>query len=135
MEDRSKKLKLAAGLLALYGVLALVHDALVDGENGGGANYLLLSIRPIWIGVMCWGLLKKARWAWWVSVVLNALWLVAGLFRVGLYARIVAVHEPLLFVLIPLQVGILFLLGLPETRAELHPSDGKALAVDESPPR
>jgi peptidoglycan/LPS O-acetylase OafA/YrhL len=72
--------KLAAALLVVYGA-AVVLNATVIQEAGGWAaprDFPRALIRLLGTGLIAWGLVQRARWAWWVGVILAAFWLVAG---------------------------------------------------------
>ena len=72
--------KLAAALLVVYGA-AVVLNATVIQEAGGWAaprDFPRALIRLLGTGLIAWGLVQRARWAWWLGVVLAAFWLVAG---------------------------------------------------------
>jgi peptidoglycan/LPS O-acetylase OafA/YrhL len=72
--------KLAAVLLVVYGA-AVVLNATVIQEAGGWAaprDFPRALIRLLGTGLIAWGLVQRARWAWWLGVILAALWLVAG---------------------------------------------------------
>jgi hypothetical protein len=72
--------KLAAVLLVVYGA-AVVLNATVIQEAGGWAaprDFPRALIRLLGTGLIAWGLVQRARWAWWLGVILAAFWLVAG---------------------------------------------------------
>jgi hypothetical protein len=72
--------KLAAALLVVYGA-AVVLNATVIQEAGGWAaprDFPRALIRLLGTGLIAWGLVQRARWAWWLGVILAAFWLVAG---------------------------------------------------------
>ena len=72
--------KLAAGLFVAYGVGVLLNATAIQGAAGwaeaGGFPWALIRL----LGTMSisWGLVLRARWAWWLGLVLAAVWLVAG---------------------------------------------------------
>ena len=70
----------AALLFAVYGIAAVVNAAVMqewtDVEAGSIPRALL---RLAAAGLIAWGLLRRAVWAWWVALGLAILWLVAGL--------------------------------------------------------
>lgn len=78
--SRPPSVTVAALLFALYGIAAMVNAAVMqswtDVEAG---NIPRAGLRLAAAGLVTWGLLRGARWAWWLGVTLACLWLVAGL--------------------------------------------------------
>ena len=72
--------KVGAALLVLYGVAVVLNATVMQGAGGWVADRDLAwaVIRLLVAGVLAWGLLRRARWAWWAGVVLSAFWLAAG---------------------------------------------------------
>jgi hypothetical protein len=72
--------KLAAALFLTYGVVVVLNATAIQGAaNWVGAGDLPRAlIRLFGTGLIGWGLLQRARWAWWLGLVLAAIWLVAG---------------------------------------------------------
>ena len=76
----SKTVKLAAALFVLYG-LAVVLNALTVQRSAGWANpleVLRALLRLAGAAIIGWGLLHRARWAWWLGLVLALFWLITG---------------------------------------------------------
>lgn len=67
----------AAGLILLYGVVALLNALTMQGEAGWGEPWALgrALLRLLISGLIAWGLFRRARWAWWVGLG----WSVVGL--------------------------------------------------------
>ena len=72
--------KLAAALFVTYGVAVVLNDTAIQGAAGwvGAGDFPRALIRLFGTGVIGWGLLQRARWAWWLGLILAAVWLVAG---------------------------------------------------------
>jgi hypothetical protein len=72
--------RLAAALLVVYGVAVVLNAAGMEGTGGWVAPGDLprALIRLLVTGGIAWGLLHRARWAWWIGLALAALWLTAG---------------------------------------------------------
>lgn len=73
-------LKAAAGLLVLYGIVMVLNATVMSGAMGWTAGRELpwAIARLAAALVVAWGLLRRARWAWWLGVALVAFWLVTG---------------------------------------------------------
>ena len=70
----------AALLVALYGVAGVVNAAVMQNWTGVEAGSIpRAGLRMAAAGLVAWGLLRGAPWAWWVGLALALLWLVAGL--------------------------------------------------------
>jgi len=72
--------KLAAALFLLYGVAVVLNATAVQsaagwGEAGGVPRAFL---RLAGCGLIAWGLLHRARWAWQLGLALAAFWLMVG---------------------------------------------------------
>jgi hypothetical protein len=81
--------KLAAALFVAYG-LAVVLNATVMQAAGGWAvarDFPRAILRLIGTGIIAWGLLRRARWAWWLGLVLAVFWLSAGALAVLVLER------------------------------------------------
>lgn len=81
--------KLAAALFVVYGVAVVLNASAVQGAAGwvGAADYPRAFIRLLGTGIIAWGLLQRARWAWWLGLVLAVVWLVAGALTVVVFER------------------------------------------------
>ena len=78
----------AALLLLLYGVLVVAGAVLLHTMGGGvdAADFVDALVRLAGMGVLAWGLLRRRRWAWWISVLLGGLWIVLAVFAVVVFA-------------------------------------------------
>jgi hypothetical protein len=78
----------AAGLILLYGVLALLNALTMQSQAGWGEPWALgrALLRLLVSGFIAWGLVRLARWSWWVGLG----WSVFGL---GLGASAMLVFE------------------------------------------
>lgn len=76
----------AAGLILVYGVLAVANALTMQSQAGWGEPWALgrSVLRLLVSAVIAWGLLRRARWAWWVGLG----WSVFGL-AVGASAMLV----------------------------------------------
>ena len=81
--------KLAAALFVVYGLAVVLNATTVQGATGwvGAADYPRAFIRLLGTGIIAWGLLQRARWAWWVGLTLAVVWLVAGALTVFVFER------------------------------------------------
>jgi hypothetical protein len=72
--------KLAAALFVVYGVAVVLNAAGMQGTGGWVApgDFPRALIRLLVTVVIAWGLLHRARWAWWLALALAAAWLIAG---------------------------------------------------------
>jgi peptidoglycan/LPS O-acetylase OafA/YrhL len=79
-ESLPGSVKLAAALLVLYGVAVVLNATVIQNEGGWAAprDVPRAIIRLAGTGMIAWGLVHRARWAWWLGVILAAAWLVAG---------------------------------------------------------
>jgi hypothetical protein len=79
--DIPRSVRVAAGLILVYGVL-VVANALIVGQMLGftviESIYPRPLIRLLGTGLMASGLVRGARWAWWLAVLLGGLWVVLG---------------------------------------------------------
>jgi peptidoglycan/LPS O-acetylase OafA/YrhL len=60
----------AAGLVLLYGVVALLNALTMQSQAGWGEPWALgrAILRFLISALIAWGLFRKARWAWWVGL-------------------------------------------------------------------
>lgn len=67
-------------MLALYGVAVIVNATVLQQMNGwyAATDYPRAVIRCVGMLLLAWGLLKGARWAWWVAVLLSSFWMLAS---------------------------------------------------------
>lgn len=67
----------AAGLILLYGVVALVNALTMQSRAGWGEPWALSRalLRLSVSGLIAWGLLRRRAWAWWLGLA----WCVFGL--------------------------------------------------------
>ena len=72
--------KLAAALFVVYGVAVVLNAAGMQGTGSWVApgDFPRALIRLVVTGVIAWGLLHRARWAWWLGLALAAAWLIVG---------------------------------------------------------
>jgi len=88
-EPLPASVKLAAALFVAYG-LAVVLNATVMQAAGGWSvarDVPRAMLRLIGTGIIAWGLLRRARWAWWLGLVLAVFWLSAGALAVLVFER------------------------------------------------
>jgi hypothetical protein len=84
-----KTLRLAAALFVLYGV-AIALNALTVQRAAGWAHpleVLRAILRLTGAVIIGWGLLRQARWAWWLGLVLAMFWLITGGLSVLVFER------------------------------------------------
>jgi hypothetical protein len=78
---RPASVSAAAALFLVYGIAAVVVAAMTQGWAGwveaGSIPRALLRLAAA--GVIAWGLMRGAPWAWLVGLALAILWLIAGL--------------------------------------------------------
>lgn len=81
--------KLAAALFVVYGVAVVLNATAVQGAAGwvGAADFPRALIRLVGTGIIAWGLLQRARWAWWLGLVVAMVWLAAGALTVFVFER------------------------------------------------
>jgi hypothetical protein len=84
-----KAVKLAAGLFVLYGLAVVINALAVQAAAGlaGAQDFPRAMLRLVGTGLIAWGLLHRARWAWWLGLVLAVFWLVAGALAVLVFER------------------------------------------------
>jgi hypothetical protein len=70
----------AAALFVLYGVSAFLNAVVVLREAGWASprGWVRAVIELMAAGLVAWGLVRRARWAWGLGVVLGCFWLVTG---------------------------------------------------------
>jgi hypothetical protein len=70
----------AAALFVVYGLAVLLNMTVMQRSGGWSAErsepWVLIQL--IVAGVIAAGLVRRAPWAWWLGVVLGAIWLVSG---------------------------------------------------------
>jgi hypothetical protein len=88
-ETLPNNVKLAAALFVVYGVAVVLNATAIQGAAGwvGAADFPRALIRLLGTGLIAWGLLQRARWAWWLGLVLAVVWLVAGALTVFVFER------------------------------------------------
>jgi hypothetical protein len=88
-EALPNNVKLAAALFVVYGVAVVLNATAVQGAAGWvtAADFPRALIRLLGTGLIAWGLLQRARWAWWLGLVLAAVWLVAGALTILVFER------------------------------------------------
>ncbi len=81
--------KLAAALFVVYGLAVVLNAAVTQaaGEWGAARDFPRAILRLIGTGIIAWGLLRRARWAWWLGLVMAAFWLSAGALAVLVLER------------------------------------------------
>jgi hypothetical protein len=72
--------KLAAALFVLYGLAVVLNATAMQGAAGWAAprDFPRAVVRLVGTGLIAWGLVQRARWAWWLGLVLALFWLAAG---------------------------------------------------------
>lgn len=70
----------AAGLLLVYGAAVLLNATVVQSAGGWVASrdipWALAQL--IAATAIAWGLVRRARWAWWLGIAFSAFWLAAS---------------------------------------------------------
>jgi hypothetical protein len=81
--------KLAAALFVVYGVAVVINAGSMQTAAGwvAAADFPRAWIRLLGTLVIAWGLLHRARWAWWPGLGLAAVWLAAGALTVLVLER------------------------------------------------
>ena len=81
--------KLAAALFVVYGVAVVVNATAMQSEAGWveAADFPRALVRLVGTLVIAWGLLHRARWAWWLGLGLAAFWLATGALAVLVLER------------------------------------------------
>jgi hypothetical protein len=72
--------KLAAALFLVYGVVVVLNATVMQSADTWIAARGLprALMRLLGTGLIAWGLLHRARWAWWLGLGLAAFWLATG---------------------------------------------------------
>jgi peptidoglycan/LPS O-acetylase OafA/YrhL len=88
-ETLPASVKLAAVLFVVYGVAVVLNATVMQAAGGWGASrdFPRAILRLIGTGLIAWGLLRRARWAWWLGLVLAVFWLAAGALAVLVLER------------------------------------------------
>jgi hypothetical protein len=118
----------AALALVAYAVVILVSATVLQAINDWEAagEYPRAVIRVLGVALVVWGLLRRARWAWWLGVALPLLWIVSGIAALAMFlsvrtdeadAVLPPAFYPLLSVTMTLLTVALVLLVLPGSRA------------------
>jgi hypothetical protein len=70
----------AAGLILLYGLVAVLNALTMQAQAGWGEPWALgrALLRLLVSGLIAWGLSRRARWAWWLGVGWSVFGLVLG---------------------------------------------------------
>jgi hypothetical protein len=81
--------KLAAALFMGYGLAVVLNATVMQTAAGWSAprDVPRAILRVIGTGLVAWGLLRRARWAWWLGLVLAVFWLSAGALAVLVLER------------------------------------------------
>ena len=104
-------------------VSATVLQAINDWQAVGDPRAV---VRGLGVALVAWGLLRRARWAWWLGVALALFWIVSGVAGLVMFlsirtdeaeALLPPAFYPLLGVTITLLTVALVLLVLPRSRA------------------
>jgi peptidoglycan/LPS O-acetylase OafA/YrhL len=79
-ETLPANVKLAAALFVLYGLAVVLNVTVMQTAAGWGAprDFPRAILQLIGAGLIAWGLVRRARWAWWLGIVLAVFWLVAA---------------------------------------------------------
>jgi len=81
--------KMAAALFVMYGVVVVLNATVMPSADSWVAAHDLprALLRLLGTGLIAWGLLHRARWAWWLGLGLAAFWLAAGALAVLVLER------------------------------------------------
>jgi hypothetical protein len=81
-------LKVAALCFVLFAVAVLLNNATQSAAGWMVTRQIARAgVRVVGAGAVAWGLLRGARWAWVLGLVLGSLWLVTGLLTVIVLER------------------------------------------------
>lgn len=70
-----------------YGVVVVLNAILLlAGDWGGPAMAAQALLRFLAVGVLAGGLVRRRRWAWWISVVVGGVGIVLGVFAAVVFA-------------------------------------------------
>jgi hypothetical protein len=88
-EPLPASVKLAAALFVAYGLAVVLNATVMQAGGGWGVarDVPRAMLRLIGTGIIAWGLLRRARWAWWLGLVLAVFWLSAGALAVLVFER------------------------------------------------
>jgi len=112
-----------------YGLAVLINATIdqnaLGWENIEARGFPRAVIRFLGMSLIAWALLKGARWAWWLGVLLPGFFLVGGVVGLGLIFRFrdeapevwSAVATPLLVLSFVALAAAIVLLLLPSSRA------------------
>lgn len=114
--------------LVAYGLVVLMNATVLQALNDweGVAEYPRALVRAFGVALVAWGLLRRARWAWWLGVGLGLFWVLSSGFALAMFLRIRTPEaEALLpsgfYVTLGLTIALLMLavvlLFLPTSRA------------------
>ena len=83
------RVKMAAALFVMYGVVVVLNATIMPRADSWVAAHDLprALLRLLGTGLIAWGLLHRARWAWWLGLGLAAFWLAAGALAVLVLER------------------------------------------------
>ena len=72
--------KVTAALFVIYGIAAVVNAIETRTDAGwiGSSSFPRALLRLVGTGIIAWGLVRGARWAWWVGLVASLIWLGMG---------------------------------------------------------
>lgn len=118
----------AAVALATYAVVVLAYATISQMQSGweAAASYPRALIRAGGMALVAWGVLQRARWAWWLAVALSGFWVVGSVVGLGAMFHIggseAAEVLPGGFLMVmsvtaALLVAAIILLCLPKSRA------------------
>jgi hypothetical protein len=117
---------LAAGLLVVYAVAVVLNALRVHGELGSeGLGLARAAVRCAGVGLVAWGLWRRARWAWWIGVIMAGLLCLTGSLAIAILrvtpdtsaVNSSAALTPFLYIYVVLMGAVAVLLLLPSSRA------------------
>jgi hypothetical protein len=75
-------LRWAAIALVAYGIVVVASATVLQAMNDwvAIAEYPRALLRGLGVAITAWGLLRRARWAWWLGIVLVSVWLATSVF-------------------------------------------------------
>ncbi len=76
----AKRVRLAAALLVIYGLVVIINAALRQSAAGWveWPHFFRAIVRLGGMALCAWGLLRGERWAWWAAVGLGLFWLLGS---------------------------------------------------------
>jgi hypothetical protein len=88
-EPLPASVRLAAALFVAYGLAVALNATVMQAAGGWGVarDVPRAMLRLVGTGIIAWGLLRRARWAWWLGLVLAVFWLSAGALSVLVFER------------------------------------------------